>query len=503
MEQKRPNILLITTDQQRYDHLGLKGVQGIETPTLDRLGREGVHFDRAYTPCPLCTPARVSMLTGQYPSTHGAYSIGVTADPFPSPTLAELLGGIGYDTALFGKTHFVQRADEPAHVAGFPDPTPAFFRTHTGPYLGFNHVQVCRGHTTNAAPDMHYRAFLEKAGVDYAAWYPDVEGQHDHDATGFWNIPAEYHDTAWVGNNTVEWLRGQAEAKDQPWFCWTSFQDPHEPFVCPDPWYSRVRRDELQLYEGPRPGEFNDKPAFYREALAADNWGRFVDESGIPVPSVFTRPKVAETALDALQATLGMIAFIDDRVGAIMQTLEETGQAKNTVVLFTTDHGEIHGHHGFWHKGLMPYDDCQRIPFLVWGPNFIRPIGTTQAIASLVDIPRTILSLCDLETPQGMQGSDLSPILRGHAETVNDWAIIEVRATAKVYQQTFITQRYKLIVYKGSEEAELYDLEQDPDQYVNLWNRPGHERLKTELLHRFVQANMEKDGHVRPRTAFA
>ena len=135
-----PNILLITTDQQRYDHLGMAGVHGIDTPNLDRLGREGVHFNRAYTCCPICTPARVSLLTGQYPSVHRAYSIGVTPDPFPKPTIAHILNDTGYATALFGKAHFVRRDDEARHFAGVDDPPPEFYRTNTGPYLGFEYV---------------------------------------------------------------------------------------------------------------------------------------------------------------------------------------------------------------------------------------------------------------------------------------------------------------------------------------------------------------------------
>ena len=205
-----PNILLITTDQQRYDHLGLAGVRGIDTPNLDRLGREGMHFNRAYTCCPICTPARVSLLTGQFPSVHRAWSIGVSPDPFPGPTLPSLLKSAGYATALLGKAHFVRRADEGKHFAAGSEPEAEYFRDHTGPYIGFDHVLTSRGHTTNGAPDMHYRVFLEKAGVDYSQWFPDVNGRHDHGAAGVWNIPAEYHDTTWVTGNTIDWIEDRA-----------------------------------------------------------------------------------------------------------------------------------------------------------------------------------------------------------------------------------------------------------------------------------------------------
>ena len=413
----RPNILLITTDQQRFDHLGLKGVRGIDTPNLDRLGREGVHFDRAYCPGATCTPARVSLLTGRYPSSHGAYGIGVTAEPFPHPTVAEALRGGGYSTACFGKTHFVRRADESTHVAGWPlggpKPPPEFFRDFSGPYLGFDYVQVSTGHTIEAVPDMHYRLFLEDHGADYGKWYPNVprpgvknpDGwaeDYDHWYSGPWSIPPELHDTSWVAGLTEKFIRARgarpgqtaaAQSQDKPWFCWTSFQDPHSPFACPEPWYSRVRADEISPFEGPRPGEFDDRPAFYKNAATknlGDGWSDLDDGNG--VPCCFSLERWDREAKAALQATLGMVAFIDDRVGAILRALEESGQTRNTLVIFTTDHGDMLGHHGLWGKGLPAYEDFQRIPMLAWGPGLVKPIGTTQALVNLVDLPQTFLA---------------------------------------------------------------------------------------------------------------
>jgi arylsulfatase A-like enzyme len=498
----RPNILLITTDQQRYDHLGLKGVRGIDTPHLDRLGQEGVHFDCAYTPSPICTPARVSLLRGQYPSVHGAYSIGVTVDPFPRPTIADILREHAYRTALYGKAHFVARKYEAAHVAGEPDPAADFFREFEGPYLGFDHVRVSTGHTTNANPDMHYRVWLEEHGVDYSQWFPDVHGRHDHSATGPWNIPAEYHDTTWVAENTIEWISKHSQNPEEPWFCWASFQDPHEPFVCPEPWYSQVREEELQLSEGYREGEFDDKPAFYREALK-NNWRRFQEEGGPGVPCISARGDDEASALRALRATLGMVAFIDDRVGAIMAALEQSGQADNTLVIFTSDHGELHGRHGLWHKGLAAYDDCQRVPLLVWGPGLVKKHGTTRALANLVDLPRTMLNIAGAPVPLGMQGADLSPILRGEKQEVQSETFVELQATQKIFQQTMVTDRYKLVLYRDMDDGELYDLQADPDQYVNLWNDPSAVEIKLNLLQQYAQGQMRKTGEQPKREYFA
>lgn len=503
----RPNILLITTDQQRFDHIGLKGVGGIDTPNLDRLGTEGVHFDRAYTCGPTCTPARVSLLTGRYPSSHGAYTIGVSlTEPgeIIRPTIPDLLVQNGYSTACFGKTHFVRRVDEASHVAGRPDPTPEFWHEFTGPYMGFEYVQVTIGHTIHNVPSMHYRAFLEKAGVDYKPWFPAMSPGYDHWRVGPWEIPEEFHDTSWVSGLTRQYIRDNAKS-EKPWFCWASFQDPHEPYVCPTRWFDKVRADEIKPFTPALPGEFDDRPEFYRKGAAVNLTPGWADlDDGFGVPCSFSMESFDQRAKTALQATLGSVAFLDDRLGTILKELEATGQADNTVIVFTTDHGEMHGHHGFWGKGLTAYDDCQRVPLLIWGPGIVKPVGTTQAIANLVDLPRTMLACAGVTEPLGIQGADLTPVLTGQADSVQDHTFIEARATAAtIYQTTMITDQYKLVVYRDSDEGELYDMHADPDQYTNLWNKPEFQSIKADLLLKYARGTMAKEGRVKPRVSFA
>jgi len=496
----KPNILLITTDQQRADHLGVKGLSAISTPNLDRLATEGAHFDRAYCPSPICTPTRMSLLTGRWPSSHGAYSIGVTVDPPPRPTLPELLQQGGYATALIGKAHFVRRDDEAEQIVGVANPDPATFRTFNGPSLGFDWVRTCIGHTINCEPDMHYRVFLEDAcGQDgYKKWFPRMGDDYNHRMTGAWDIPEELQNTAWVAKETQDWLMRQAG--DRPWFVWTSFEDPHEPFVCPEPWYSSVDTARMELFEGKREGEFDRKPAIYEQIYRKELAG-IDDGHGVPCvqgPS-YQDGQIAE----AMQATLGMIANIDDKVGRILRTLEETGQLANTIVIYTSDHGEMHGHHGFWGKGLTAYEDCQRVPLLIWGPSHVKRVGTTQAIANLADLPATILAMAGLQPATGMQGTDLTPILEGAAATVQDSTIVECQATRNIYQMTFITADYKLILYRDSDQGELYDLRSDPDQYDNLWEREEYRQVRAALLQQAVQKQLQREGRVAPRQSFA
>jgi uncharacterized sulfatase len=198
-----------------------------------------------------------------------------------------------------------------------------------------------------------------------------------------------------------------------------------------------------------------------------------------------------------------MVAMIDHEVGRILNALEASGQIDNTLVVFTTDHGEIHNHHGLWHKGLFAYEDCQRIPLLAWGPGLVEPVGTTQALVNLVDLPRTFLSLAGVPTPQGIQGENLEPLFNGSQSTVQSETLVELQATKSVYQQTLVTDRYKLVVYRDDDYGELYDLQTDPDQYCNLWNSPENRDLKLSLLQRLAQYHMKREGHVHDRKAFA
>lgn len=151
-------------------------------------------------------------------------------------------------------------------------------------------------------------------------------------------------------------------------------------------------------------------------------------------------------------------------MGRLLNLLEETGRLENTVIVYTSDHGEMHGHHGFWGKGLTAYEDCQRVPLLVWSPGRHWRQGQQDAIVNLVDLPRFFLSLAGLEVPQGLQGADLLPFLDGGAAPRRG-TIIESHITSKIYQQTYVNTRCKIVIYDREDWGELYDLQEDPHQY--------------------------------------
>jgi uncharacterized sulfatase len=499
---RQPNVLLVTSDEQRWDQLGCTGMTGIGTPHLDRLAREGVCLTRAYTASPTCTPCRVSLLTGTYPSIHGAYCIGVNADPFPEPLLPRTLAAHGYHTALVGKHHFVTRTCEDRQLGAPPGEELEYYRSWHGPWLGFTEVYASTGHTTHGGPRQHYRAWLDERSTDYAQHFPLLGGEAPD--YGAWQLPAELSDSAFVADCTSRIITSQA---DRPWFCWASFQDPHGPYACPREWYERVdTRAMPPPLQGYREGEFSDRPDIYRTLYEAnEQWGRksYRIEGG-EMGGVYGYSDYEPHERTIMQAEVGMVGMLDHYIGTILETLEHTGQADNTLIILTSDHGTMLGHHGLWGKGITAYDDCQRVPFIAWGRDMVKARGVCDRLANVVDIPRTILAACGCSAPQGMQGIDLGPFLRGDVERAMSSTLVEYRAsTDGPRQNTLVTETRKLVVYDRDYDGELYDLETDPDQHHNLWNEPGSRTLRSSMLYELCRRHLHNQGVVQPRVSFA
>lgn len=506
-----PNILFITTDQQRWDYLGLHQTPGLRTPYLDRIGREGRFFPNTYTVSPICTPCRVSLLTGKFPSRHGAVSIG-SATRFESPTLPELLQRAGYATGLFGKSHFVPRPVECHHAAGRwqqGDPLPVddlahdtdFWAAHDSPYLGFERFRGCAAHNCDRIPDQHYRAWLRDQGADLA----EMDALHrppPEKRTGRWDLPPHLHQTAWITEESIRFIR-EAEGGGRPWFCWTSIQDPHSPFVCPDPWFSDVPAETQPPAIPDHPG----KPAYYQllvdRGIFEDGAVRFYDEDKLGVPHTLGGRSVApEKALVSRRAYKAMCNMIDHYLGRIFQTLEDEGTLDNTWIVFTSDHGDFLGDHGIWYKGLPAFDESQRVPLVVRAPSTGQR-GECRDLFSLIDLPSTFLSIAGLPIPPDWQGLDQSATLSGSGPGKRECVLVECNPTSRANQFTLVTPEWKLVVYQSIAEGELYHRPSDPAQRNNLWLHPGHAAAKTDLLHTLSREILRRDGHQNPRIANA
>lgn len=514
-----PNILIITTDQQRKDSLSLYGQPGYRTPHLDALAAEGVCFDRAYTPSPVCTPARVSMITGQHATRHGAYQIGCPAVPaLEGPLLGTVARDAGYATGLIGKTHFVSRSQEEQHIAGLPldaaPPDEAFWENFEGPYLGFDFLRHSGRHNIDGPPDAHYRRWLNQKGQNLDNLHRrkgDKEHNEKLPAEGRWEIDPELTQNAWIAEESAAWI--EAQQKDgRPWLCMANFQDPHSPFVCPDPYYSAVDMSGVDL--GEAHPDFSDRPGFYDFFSKHHSWQDDVDGKhlsfwdGINLAGAYHYDRVKDPA-QAVRAYIGMVNMVDHYVGRLIAKLRDLDCERDTLVIFTSDHGEMLGQRGFWWKGLPPFEANQQVPFLMRWPALQEqsadaPQGRLPAFGNLVDILPTVCEAINAPIPLGVQGVSQLPVLRGETESVLDHALVDFVACdtppgkdpenfATLHQQTLVHGDYKLIVYRHCpEEGELYNLADDPEQCANLWQTEV--KLRERLVWKLLQANMRNTG---------
>jgi uncharacterized sulfatase len=495
---ERMNILLITGDQQRWDMLG-RTHPVLRTPNLDRLAADGVAFDRAYTVNPVCTPSRCTILTGQYPSRHGCRHVG-TALPDDYPTLAGRLAEAGYFTALLGKAHFRPCLDEASFESAPHIHDLDFFRRWSGPYHGFEHARLVIGHTCEPhACGMHYGAWLAEKGVDLKQYF----GIHDYQHFGPWSLPEQYHAATWTADQTISAIDRAGEV-GKPFFCWASFQDPHNPYIAPEPWASMYRSQDMPL-----PFRAEDegagKPPFYETLPRGEFYGDDPELRPNGVGDIKPLPHLKDDDIRRLYAVIcGMIGLMDKNIGRLLDALEQRGLMDNTLIIFTTDHGDCLGAHGLWGKGLPAYEDVQRIPFLVRHPRCETPGRTSDALQSLVDIEASVLSAAGLAPPPGSQGVDQTPAWRDADQRVRDWAMLEFRpADSPFMQRTFVTDEHKLVLYRGRSYGELYNLKNDPHQQRNLFDEPEHCGLRDSLIRRLADAEMDKDGVPQKRTAYA
>jgi arylsulfatase A-like enzyme len=501
----RPNVLWICTDQQRWDTLGCYGNERVATPTLDALAAEGVRFDRTYCQSPVCTPSRASFLTGRYPRTTRCRQNGQAVpdgELFVTRTLAEA----GYTCGLAGKLHTA-----PANPEDTRGVKMAERRIDDG-YADFHwsHDSFNRLWPTN-----EYDQWLAERGVEYdVRLREDSEYVHD-------GMPAEHHQTTWCAERAATFV-AEAARFDDPWLFSVNVFDPHHPFDPPREYLERYLDDlgdvPLPAY---REGELADKPAVQRHP-----------------PSRESNPFAEMSDRDhrLLRAAYwAMCDLIDDQVERMLAALEETGQREDTLVIFTSDHGELLGDHGIYLKGPFFYEPAVRVPLLVAGPGV--EAGATDALVELVDLAPTLCDAAGVEAPPGTQGRSLWPLLTGDADRgreahrrdvyceyyhalegadffgadgllqragaesdldphfrdpfvgpdVLDRFRDQVDAdTALPYATMLRTDRYKLVAHHGVDGGELYDLEADPGEHRNRYGDPAYADAKADLLERLT-----------------
>lgn len=510
---KPPNFVLFITDQQRADHLGCYGNPVVRTPHLDALAARGWRAERCHVASPICMPNRASLLTGRLPSVHGARHNGIPL-PLSETTFVERLREAGYRTALVGKGHLQNITGAPAVWPRPTDPRtqgearraePGRFDQESEPlwradpsfemdlpYYGYDRVDLAINHGDTAGG--HYRRWLERehpavaalTGPDQALPTPDYELARCRQA---WRsrVPEELSTTSWVADRSCDFIADAARA-GQPFFVQCSFPDPHHPFTPPGRFWDMFRPDDMALppsYHLPKSGQVP-----HRDWLLAErDAGRALKHT--PAPFAATEREVRE----ALALTYGSIAHLDDRVGRVLQQIEALGLADDTVVLFTSDHGDFYGDHQLLWKGPLHYQGVIRVP-LIWADPQAGATGSSPELCSTLDIAPTILARAGLVPHNGIQGRSLlnniaqpdQPLGRPGILIEEEGQRVMFGFGGRVRMRSWQTVRHRLSVYEGVDWGELYDLQQDPDECHNLWDDPAAWVLRDDLLQQMVRA---------------
>ncbi len=511
---KRPNILLITSDQQHFDTLGFANPK-IKTPHLDRLAREGTNFTRAYTNNPVCTPTRGTLITGQYASQHGGWTIGVKV-PEDNTFIGDLLREEGYDTSLVGKAHFQPLANGPKTDSIERQPLLRdrqfwrnFQQTHC-PWYGFEHVETCRNHTDESHAGGHYMLWLEEQGLaDWEKYFQKIDPQTGHGLAGTarkhtWDLPEELHYTPWTAERTIAQIE-RAQQDDKPFFCWASFHDPHPSYLAPEPWASMYDPADMpigQLAEG----ELETMCPLLKETQkprGEADFSEWRDENGHGNHGFNSHIHNPDDLRKDMAVYYGMTSFMDAHIGRILDKLDELGLAEDTLVVFTTDHGHNLGNHGLIAKAFM-YEDNVRLPFLVRWPGHVPAGHTSDALQGLVDLVPTFLTAAGTQVPGEMTGVNQLPAWCGEQDRVRDHVLIEHRhQPTKLTIRSYIDQSYKMNLYRGKDWGELFDLQKDPGEVRNVWDDPAYQAVKMKLYHAFMQAEMKREPTRMPRVAGA
>ncbi|MCY4070084.1 MAG: sulfatase-like hydrolase/transferase [Chloroflexi bacterium] len=491
----RMNILLITSDQQHWCTLGQNNPE-IQTPALDKLASQGATFTRAYCPNPTCTPTRSSMITGKYPSQHGAYSLG-TKLPESEATLGERLQAAGYRTALVGKAHFqpLQSTEEYPSLESYPILQDLdFWEEFEGPFYGFDHIELARNHTDEAHVGQHYALWMEEKGLlNWRDYYLQPTG-HVVEQRRHWLIPEQFHYNAWIAERSKA-LISEYHDQDQPFFLWASFFDPHPKYLAPEPWDTMYDPVDVTV-PTVTPSEHDNNPPHLQLTQTSDpDFSAWQEANGSGCHGFHSHLHDRHELAKDIACYYGMISCMDKYIGQIIDHLDQLGLAENTLVVFTSDHGHYFGQHGLIAKGAFHYDDGIRVPMIARLPGQIPAGHISHSLQSLVDYAPTFLSFCGIDIPDEMTGVDQQAVWSGDESNARDHVIVENRhQPTTLHMKTYIDDRYKLTLYFDRDYGEIFDLREDPGE---VSNRYADEDLRARLTEAMLRAEMLKEELLR------
>ena len=437
----RPNILILMTDQQRPDSLGCYGSGIARTPNIDRLAHEGVTFENCYVQNPLCCPSRYSLLTGRYPHSHGVRSNWYAPRP-GEQSFAHQLGHAGYSTAAIGKMHFTPWHDT----------------------FGFDGRIIAEAKFDVDCPD-DYERFLQRHGATRKKLYDLNSPEYVRDCTAVKSkVPQELHIDSFVGRSICEYLWNVRE----PFCCFASFLSPHNPYDPPAPYdtlFTNTRFPPRNMY----PGEVAEKP---NEAFQYLN-------NRLKWP--FTTGELTAEQLQLTKAYYySTCTLVDDWIGRVVDVLKKRNLHDNTIILYTSDHGDLLGDHGMVYKQCF-YEQSVKVPLIVHAPARFGARRVADPIEAL-DVFSTVCELGRAWEGRGRQSRSLAPLLEGRSGYRHREAVFSENYFGRMVRH----ENYKMVYYPGKPYGELYDLAEDPAESRNLWMKldgsPVKQRLKDLLL---------------------
>lgn len=455
---RRPNILWICTDQQRFDSLGCYGNEFVNTPNIDKLAQKGTLFKHAFSQSPLCTPSRASFLTGRYPRTTRCRQNGQSI-PEDEILVTRLLADAGYTCGLAGKLHI---------SACNPSINSATERRINDGYAAFHWSH----HPPEHWPTNEYTQWLRAKGKTY--------NTRPLDECAYVEIgpDAEDHQTTWCAEKAIQFIEANQNF-EKPWLFSVNMFDPHHPF---DPPESHIQRYLNKLEQIPLPSyderELETKTSFQRNEHQKNlyPYSEMNDQDHRYIRAAYW----------------AMIDLIDEQVGRIMESLERTGQMDQTIVIFMSDHGELLGDHGVYLKGPHFYEPSVRVPLIISYPGVIKEKRQSDQLIELVDIAPTLLEAAGLPIHPGMQGKSIWSLLtadvpeKRHREDVycEFYNAGRKQDGIGVHATMVRTDRYKLVQYHRHPDGELYDLMNDPEERFNLWDRADKQDIKLDMMER-------------------
>lgn len=499
---KRPNFLFIITDQHRADHLGCYGNPIVKTPHIDGIAKKGSRWDRFYVANPICMPNRASIMTGRMSSLHGARHNGIPLSK-DHTTFVELLKDAGYSTGLIGKSHLQSFTGLPAtnqyeakddlhtprlelrdaykrnrHSSDYdlevvPKWDTPLAERMKGDFYGFDHVEVAADHADHASGDYLLWAREQRPDFDSLVGEENALPDNRYKAPQAWRtaVPEELYSTSWIADRAQNWLTEQSE-NGAPFFLQMSFPDPHHPFTPPGKYWDMYDPDTIPL-----------PPSFGKGNLPPIEAMRKALKEGTDPRDNQNPFSVSEDEARAIIAlTYGSISMIDDAIGRVLAHLKSVGLADDTIVIFTSDHGDYMGDHGLMLKLLLHYQGILRVPFIWHDPTAQAHGKVDSGLAQSIDISATILARAGIQPFNGMQGRDLcstAPPLGIIVEEDSQRLMTGFDRPQRV--RTIVTDTHRMSLREGEDWHELYDLTSDPYEIDNIYSSAHAREIRAAL----------------------